>query len=431
MTPGRASAIRRSFDKTFPRADLGDRFRAHAAIKRELRRIDPRALLLSLALGGLDGVSRTLESMRRLYERLAGKTIARSSFHDRLNEGLAKVLRELVLEAIDAMPASTAATRMRIVGLRSILIADSTTIRLHPALAQAFPGTWSNHSPASVKVTVVQDLVGRVPRRLSLGPGSRHDLHQLEVDRFYRGRLLIADRAFTACWKLLDLEAHGGFYVGRIRKNMSPIIEAVHRGLRAGVIGKRVHEVLGDSRGGELDVDVRIEFQDRSSGKIVKRFHRCRLVGVRESGAFRMWITNLTREQATASEVSALYAARWEIEIFFRELKTIWRADQIPTSGEAATRCLLYASMLTVLFSRELRHALFERDARERVPLERWARLVRCLLVELAALITSRAGRSKRELHRRLDWLRRESFDPNRRRRPAHLRLADVVRDHA
>lgn len=181
----------------------------------------------------------------------------------------------------------------------------------------------------------------------------------------------------------------------------------------------------------ELDVDVRIEFQDRSSGKIVKRFHRCRLIGVREGGAFRMWITNLTREQATASEVSALYAARWEIEIFFRELKTIWRADQIPTSGEAATRCLLYASMLTVLFSRELRHALFERDARERVPLERWARLVRCLLVELAALITSRAGRSKRELHRRLDWLRRESFDPNRRRRPAHLRLADVVRDHA
>jgi hypothetical protein len=34
----------------------GDRFRAHGAIKRELRRIDPRALVLSLALGGLDGV---------------------------------------------------------------------------------------------------------------------------------------------------------------------------------------------------------------------------------------------------------------------------------------------------------------------------------------------------------------------------------------
>jgi hypothetical protein len=87
---------------------------------------------------------------------------------------------------------------MRIAELRSILIADSATIRLYPALAEAFPGTCSKDSPASVKLTVVQGLVGRVPRRLSLGPGSPHDLHQLEVDRFCRGHQLIADRAFTS-----------------------------------------------------------------------------------------------------------------------------------------------------------------------------------------------------------------------------------------
>jgi hypothetical protein len=144
-----------------------------------------------------------------------------------------------------------------------------------------------------------------------------------------------------------------------------------------------------------------------------------------------MWITNLTREQATVSEVAALYAARWEVELFFRELKTVWRADQIPTSGEAATNCLLYASMLAVIFSRELRHRLFDREARERVPLERFARLVRSLLVELATFMTSRATRSTRELDRRLDWLRREALDPNRRRLPAHLRLAGALRDHA
>jgi hypothetical protein len=196
--------------------------------------------------------------------------------------------------------------------------------------------------------------------------------------------------------KLLEIEAHGGFYVGRIRKNMSPVFEAVHRGIRTGALGKRIHEVLGGSRGGEVDADVRIEFQDRSSGKTGKRFHRDRLVGVREGGAFRMWITNLTREQATVSEVAALSVARWELEIFFRELKTIWRADQIPTSDESATRCLLYASMLAVLFSRALRHHLFDRYVRERVPLERWARLVRSLLSELTALMTSCAARRPR-----------------------------------
>jgi hypothetical protein len=116
---------------------------------------------------------------------------------------------------------------------------------------------------------------------------------------------------------------------------------------------------------------------------------------------------------------------------FRRSVGGLRRADQIPTSGDAATRCLLYASMLAVLFSRELRHRLFDGHSRERVPLERWARLLRTLLVDLATLMTSRAARSTRELDRTLDWLHRESLDPNRRRRLAHLRLAGAVRDHA
>jgi hypothetical protein len=44
-------------------------------------------------------------------------------------------------------------------------------------------------------------------------------------------------------------------------------------------------EVIDEIDGDELDVDVRFGFQDRSTGKIVVRAHRCRLVGVREASS--------------------------------------------------------------------------------------------------------------------------------------------------
>jgi hypothetical protein len=105
MTSREGLPIRAAFDKTFPRSRVQRLAEDHGAMTRRLRKMDMRALVLSLALGGLDGVGRTLESMRRLYQRIAGHQVARSSFHDRLNEGLAATLRTLVEEcALAAAP---------------------------------------------------------------------------------------------------------------------------------------------------------------------------------------------------------------------------------------------------------------------------------------------------------------------------------------
>lgn len=432
MTSRRASSIRLAFDKTFQTQSLLARFHREGAAERALRKVDPRALVLALTLGGLEGVTRSLESMRRAYERLASQTLARSSFHARLNDGLAEVLRGLVDEALRRAQARTAASRLRIEALRGIVIADSTIVRLHPALAAEFPGAWANHSPAALKLTVVHDLQKRRPERIKLAAGSTHDLHQLDVDAWYRGRLLLADRAFTACWKLQEIEARGGFYVGRIRANVSPVLEEVRRGFAPSAIGRRLFEALPEATGDVLDAQVAFGFRRRLNGKWISGVHRCRLVGERHGGRYRVWITNLPEASASPGEVARLYGARWEVEIFFRELKSVWRANQIPTSKKGAALCLLYASMLAVLLSREMRDRLLPPALRAHAKSERWARVLRSIVMELGGLFVDEAPYADCILAQRAEWLCAGARDPNHRRRaPIALQFQRLEGHHA
>jgi IS4 transposase len=312
-----------------------------------------------------------------------------------------------------------------------VLLTDSTVIRLHPELADDYPGAWANHSPAAAKLTVVTDLGSRCIQRLKISPGSHHDVHHLEPGEWLRDTLLIADRAFTACWRLREIDAVGGFYIGSIRANTNPIIVDTRTGLPRSVIGRRVRTVERLARGNELDVVVDLVYQRRNESGVLKVLtHRCRLIGRRrqETGAFDYWITNLPPSTARPVDVASLYASRWDIEIFFRELKTTWRADQIPTSGKAATECLLYASILAVLLSRVLHSLLLDSQQARSAPAERWARLVRVVAADMAILVAQSSSTARDALAQHARLLRHEGRDPNRKRhRPGDCPLPSTL----
>ena len=75
------------------------------------------------------------------------------------------------------------------------------------------------------------------------------------------------------------------------------------------------------------------------------------------------------------THIGAVYAARWEVELLFRELKLHYRIEQLPTRCRAVTESLIYAALLTLLLGRQLRRWLTaSRPAlAARVTLDRWA----------------------------------------------------------
>ncbi len=120
-----------------------------SAVRRAARRcgavqrqgvVDIHALLMTVVLGVSVRGRVSLAELRRVYGEVSGTVLARSSFYDRFNEGLAGLLKWL----LDALMASSRDSPPRPPGalafFEDVLCEDATILRLPDEMADAWPG---------------------------------------------------------------------------------------------------------------------------------------------------------------------------------------------------------------------------------------------------------------------------------------------------
>ena len=72
-----------------------------------------------------------------------------------------------------------------------------------------------------------------------------------------------------------------------------------------------------------------------------------------------------------------MYAARWEVELLFRELKGTYRIEQMPSANKHVSETLIYAALLSLATSRRIYRLLTPTPLdRFRMPLDRFATLL-------------------------------------------------------
>jgi len=155
-------------------------------------------------------------------------------------------------------------------------------------------------------------------------------------------------------------------------------------------------------------VEIEVQFKRRSySGKQSSARQRFRLVGLRneETGDYHLYVTNLPVERFNAKEVSAIYRARWTVELLFKSLKSDFGLEQMPSANKHVVQALVYAAIVTWVASRELLlgvKALLG-DKGRRVTEGRWTRLMRTWSTLLLVVVTS-PPRHGRELARTIEF---------------------------
>ena len=130
--------------------------------------------------------------------------------------------------------------------------------------------------------------------------------------------------------------------------------------------GKQVQEVTDDLYRQYIDVEVEVEFDRRPyAGEQSEDSKRFRAVGVLLADAddYKLYITNLPREEFLPDELATIYSCRWETEPLYRELKTQYELDEFDTTKKHVVEILLHAALLSLLVSRELLALLPEHAA--------------------------------------------------------------------
>jgi IS4 transposase len=393
-------------------------------VVRRQRKVDIVALVYTLALGFSVGNRRSLAGLRRAYERATGTTLAPSAFYDRFTDQLAQLLEQLAVEALSKLERRRRRLSGTFQAFQQVLAVDSTLLRLHNALEEAFPSVWTNYMRASAKLNVVMNVVGRGAKRLQLAAGRTHDMHLLRPGRWMRGKLLIADLAYFQSEMFTAIGQHGGWFLCKLKAHTNPFIVASHQRAERWLEGYNLQNVLPYLEGDTADFDGEIPFRIkwgwlRGRGWRKARF---RVVGVRneQTGELHWYATNAPREHLHPKHIAALYAARWEVELLFRELKSHYRIGQLPTRRRAVTECLIYAALITVALGRRLRQWVAQRRPKHasRLTTDRFAVLLACFARDvLDVLLGPRALRAA--LARKLKRvLLHEAVDPNLSRLP-------------
>ena len=301
-----------------------------------------------VVLGFGTGAERTLAGLRRSYERATGKSLVPSSFHDRFTPGLARMFRAVLAQLMRKLASSDVRYGGVLEGLRDVLAADATVVKVHRLLARRFPHAHQLRA-AAAKLHLVMSVRGTGAHKVKVTGERAKDHRTPQMGPWVEGRLLLFDLGYFR-YQLFDcIDRNGGYFITRLAANANPRIVAIHRQWRGRAIdleGKRLKEVASRLQRAVLDVEVEVAFQRRvyaGTRRTVRR--RVRLVAVRlpQSTEYRFYLTNIDPDSLDAQCVAQTSAARWQIELIFKELKSHYRLDELPRARPISSR-LFYSA---------------------------------------------------------------------------------------
>lgn len=403
-----------------------DAMARETGVVRRLRHVVLPMLVLALVMSGSEPGKRCLEAVRQRYERLTVTTLARSSFWYRLTPALAEMMHALVLRALPLLNTALRFPRGALSGFSELLAIDSTVIRLHRFLSSVWPACRTNHSKAAIKLHIVMRIADCSPARVLLTGERTSDAKVwTRVGPWVAGRLLLLDLGYYNFNLFARIQRNGGYFLSRAKSNFNPVLLGVHRnwpGRAIDVIGRRLRDVLPELQREVLDAKVEVQHTRRPyRGRAQQGDLALRLVAVRDekSGEYHCYLTNIPNEQVTAEDIRNLYTLRWQIELFFKAMKSAGQIDVLPTENEHIVKILVWASILGTLLSHT-----FYRLVRASVPAERfmpplrWSRNFSRFASSLLPALFAQDHNAIQEL---LALMAHEAEDPNLHRKKRAL----------
>lgn len=217
-----------------------------------------------------------------------------------------------------------------------IFLLDSTTISLCLSLFD-----WARYKTAkgAIKMHTLLDFDGNLPAYINITDGKTADNKGAYDVPLLKGSVIVADRFYNDFSLLYIWDSKGVFFVIRHKEN-----------LQYNVIKENE---LPETRHPHLLKDEIIELKnDTSKEKYPKRLRRIAIWDDLNKQTIEL-ITN--QFNWTANTIGALYKSRWQVEIFFREVKQLLHIKSFIGTSENAVMIQIWTALITILVLKVLK----------------------------------------------------------------------------
>jgi hypothetical protein len=304
---------------------------------RRVRRMTTKSQLIALMYGQLTGAQslREIEQgmsshAHRLYHLGAAKP-ARSTFADANAKRPAQLFADLF--AVMSMSASSGLRR----DLReAVHLVDATSIRL-TEVSRA----WADYKAhgALVKLHVDFDADRSIPANIAITPARINDVCMVGTMPIEPGATYVFDLGYYDFSWWSQLVAQGCRFVTRLKTHTRPrVIE--ERSVEAGscICADRI-----------VAIDGRLKSVRGARHPLAGMALREILVSIEDGRTLRLVTNDL---EAPATDIAALYKARWQVELFFRWIKQHLKIKRFLGTSENAVRIQIAVALIVFLLLR-------------------------------------------------------------------------------
>lgn len=375
MLNGRLARIEAQLKAGLGRNTLEERGRRSRFERRTARVITTTEFVTSLlhSLG-----TRRVESLADLHRDFNadhGTTVNYKPYYERLDSrGFVALMRSLFEDLLGTLyQQALSPLRDSVLScFEDVVIHDGSSFALHDALACAFPGRFTTVSPAAVELHATMSLLHDNLTSLTLAPDSECERHHVPPPSELRGKLFLADRGYDSTTFMQEIQEAGGSFCIRIRTCLDPVVTRIHRrGKRyRSLEGRRLSAVVSSlpkSKAHDLNIEWhRRDGTPRNAYRLLLRYHGP------EHGWMRL-MTNLPRERFTDRDVLATYRLRWQVELYFKELKSYANLHAFSTCKPHIAEGLIWASLCIAFLKRFFAHSCQQATARTAISTRRVA----------------------------------------------------------
>ena len=217
-----------------------------------------------------------------------------------------------------------------------IFLLDASTISLCLSLFD-----WAKYKTkkGAIKLHTLLDFDGNLPTYVNITDGKTADNKGAYDIPLIKGSIIVADRFYNDFSLLNVWDSNGVYFAIRHKKNIK---------------FKTIKEnELPENRHPHLLKDEIIELTGKKSkGKYPKRLRRVAIWNEKNQQVIEV-ITN--HKTWCANTISELYKSRWDIEIFFRDIKQLLHIKSFIGTSQNAVMIQIWSALITILILKYLK----------------------------------------------------------------------------
>ena len=359
-----------SFLERFVRTLVPEPFRQLARQTRWSQRkgkIDPFEFLTSLTFGQMTASRPTLSSQAQSL----AEPVTRQGLDQRYNPQAVEYVKasfaQVMAQTLDWSPVHPQAQQLR-AHFNALYLLDSTCFDCPDSMKEIFPSCGGDGSAANVKVLLRYELIAGRLEPLHVLEGKRSDQGQAlkAAERLLENQLQLQDKGFYDAKAWQAAEQRGAYL-------LMPLPHSLTLWL-AGVANEKETQ-LDLAAALEVSVQNRMEWPALHLGKPGHRTGPVRLVafrlspesaarhrqGLRQSmrtqgrtpsakalqlAGWLLLVTNAPAQKLPSSMMSYLYRLRWQVELIFRQTKSVLRLDKTESSNSDRVQCEIWARLI-------------------------------------------------------------------------------------